>query len=372
MNTNRLILGALALGLSTQGALAQLPVSQEPENRNVILEEYTGIYCGFCPDGHRIGSEYADANPEDVFLINIHTGSYANPSGGDPDYRTSFGPALMGQTDLAGFPAGTINRHVFAGYSQISGTAQSRGSWVTTGNQILAQSSYVNIAADASIDGATREMTVDLEAYFTGSGAPSSMKINVAVVQNNIAGYQSGMSYNPSQINGDGTYNHQHMLRHLITGQWGDEITTTTMGTLVEKTYTWTVPAALNGIELVLSDLKVIVFISEGNQEIITGAEARTGVAGIENEEVSTFALSAYPNPASELVNVSLQLDEAAAVSFEVVNLLGEVVAVIGTQNLNAGTYFNEINVADLTDGVYLIKTTVNDKVQMTKIVVRK
>jgi len=28
-------------------------VSKTPENRKVILEEYTGINCGYCPDGHK-------------------------------------------------------------------------------------------------------------------------------------------------------------------------------------------------------------------------------------------------------------------------------------------------------------------------------
>ena len=32
---------------------------------------------------------------DDVFLINIHTGQYANPMGPGTDFNTSFGPLLL-------------------------------------------------------------------------------------------------------------------------------------------------------------------------------------------------------------------------------------------------------------------------------------
>ena len=50
---------------------AQTFVNTQPENKNIILEEYTGIHCGYCPDGHAIGQALHDANPNDIFLINI-------------------------------------------------------------------------------------------------------------------------------------------------------------------------------------------------------------------------------------------------------------------------------------------------------------
>jgi hypothetical protein len=56
---------------------AQTIVSTEPMNRNVVLEEFTGIHCQYCPDGHRIAQGIADANPGRVTLINVHQGSFA-------------------------------------------------------------------------------------------------------------------------------------------------------------------------------------------------------------------------------------------------------------------------------------------------------
>jgi hypothetical protein len=44
--------------------LAQTIVSTSPENKKIILEEYTGIHCTYCPDGHEIAQSLKDANPD--------------------------------------------------------------------------------------------------------------------------------------------------------------------------------------------------------------------------------------------------------------------------------------------------------------------
>lgn len=323
----KLLLSTVAAAASLS-AMAQLPVSTTPQNRNVVLEEFTGIHCTYCPDGHKIANQIKAANPNDVFLINVHTGGYATPSTGEPDFRTSFGSALAGQTNLAGYPAGTVNRHEFPGMQQNgSGTAMSRGSWSSASNTIMGQASYVNIALDADINIQTRVMTVDLEAYFTGSGAPNSMNINVAVTQDNIEGPQTGGStYNPSQILPNGNYNHTHALRHLITGQWGDVITTTSSGTLVQKQYTWTIPNSIAGIPVELSDLHVIGFIVEGQQEIITGDDAAitftappgTNVVDLASGTNMTLPSSYCMNTVTPEIDVTNNSTTTACDTFEV------------------------------------------------------
>lgn len=66
--------------LFTIGFFAQTFVSTTPENKNVVLEEFTGIHCGYCPNGHVVAQGISDNNPGDVVLVNIHVGSYAAPN----------------------------------------------------------------------------------------------------------------------------------------------------------------------------------------------------------------------------------------------------------------------------------------------------
>ena len=242
---------------------AQTIVGTDPETKNVVLEEFTGIHCVYCPDGHAIAQGIQDQHPNDVVLINIHTGSFASPSSGEPDYRTPWGDAIAAQSGLTGYPAGTVNRHLFPGMSQGSGTAMSRGNWTSASNQTLAQESYLNVGCEATVT-AAGQLTVYVEVYYTGDSPESTNLLNVAILQDNIFGPQTG--------GGAGNnYQHMHMLRHMITGQWGVEITETTEGSLYSNTFTYDIPADYNDVPVVLEDLDIVAFVSETHQEIVSG-----------------------------------------------------------------------------------------------------
>lgn len=263
MKKNLLIL--LFLTAFFANIFAQTIVGTDPENKNVVLEEFTGIHCVYCPQGHAIAQAIYDAHPNDVVLINIHTGSFANPSPGEPDFRTPWGDAIAAQSGLTGYPAGTVNRHLFPGMSQGSGTAMSRGNWTTTANQTLAQESYLNVGCEATVT-AAGQLTVNVEVYYTGDSPETTNLLNVAILQNNILGPQTGGT--PPN-----NYNHMHMLRHLITGQWGVEITETTEGSLYSNTFSYDIPADYNGVPVVLEDLDIVAFVSETHQEIVSGVK---------------------------------------------------------------------------------------------------
>ncbi|MGV8112978.1 MAG: Omp28-related outer membrane protein [Lentimicrobium sp.] len=241
---------------------AQMLVSTDPMPRNAILEEFTGIHCTYCPDGHAIAQSILDNNPGRAFVIALHQGSFASPSAGEPDYRTAFGDAIAGQTGLTGYPSGTVNRHVFSG----SNTALNRGAWAGACDQIMQEISPVNIGISSEYEASTRLLTVNIELYYTSNSASPSNFINIALIQDSIYGPQTG--------GGAGSnYRHMHMLRHLITGQWGDEVTTTSAGTLINRTYTYNVPDAYNNIPAIVGNMKVVAFVTEAHQEVITGDE---------------------------------------------------------------------------------------------------
>jgi hypothetical protein len=393
------LLSSVTALLSASALMAQLPVSQSAENKNVVLEEFTGIYCTFCPDGHKRAQDIKTANPDDVVLVNIHVGGYANPNAGDPDFRTSFGSAIVGQTDLQGYPAGTVNRHLFSGSSQQggSGTAQGRGTWATTAPTILGESSYANVALQASVDVQTREITVDVEVYYTGNGAVAN-NLNVALLQSHVEGPQTGMSANPAQILPNGNYEHNHMLRHLLTGQWGDTITTTTQGTLIQRQYVYAIPADLNGIDYELGNLEIVAFLAEGQQEVITGAEGPISyvlpsgstlvdlasttnmqtpstycdgavtpeitVTNADTAMVSSYEVSYSLNggtPVMQTVSTALAGGASATETFPSITLPAGENKIIYTVNLVGGSSYVELvtgNNASASDVVYVMSTS--------------
>lgn len=264
----KIILSLVGLFLTIASMAQPTFVSTQPSNKNVVLEEYTGINCGYCPDGHKRANQFAAANPGRVVLINIHQGSFA---GNNPDYKTEWGNALAGQTGLTGYPSGTINRRIFSGTT----TALNRGDWASKGAIVLAEPSFVNVAARAQVDADTRLLTVTVEVYYTADAETSTNKLNVAILQNEVVGPQTGMAANPDYVVGT-QYRHMHMLRHLLTGQWGDLLShegtgVIPAGTFFTKTYTYTLPDAIRNVPLEFENLEVAAFVTKDNQLVYTG-----------------------------------------------------------------------------------------------------
>jgi hypothetical protein len=260
---------------------AQTFVPTTPQNKKVILEEFTGVNCVFCPQGHVIANNIKNADPNNVFLVNIHVGGFATPSAGQPDFRTAFGTAIAGQSGLTGYPAGTVNRSVFAGLQQgaVGTTAMSRNNWSSASTTTKGQSSYVNVALQSSINVLTNVLTVTVETYYTGTSPVATNKLNVALLQNNTLGPQTGG-------NMGNNYNHQHRLVHMLTGQWGTDITSTTTGSFNTQTFTYTIPAAYIGIATELADMELVAFVAENQQKIISGNGSKPTFTGLLSNDV--------------------------------------------------------------------------------------
>ncbi len=251
---------------------AQLPVSTTPENKKAVLEEFTGVNCTWCPAGHVIANNIKAADPNNVILINIHSGSFANVSPGNPDFKTPEGNAIdaMPGMGITGYPAGCMNREVLSG----SAMAGSRTLWTGWANTIKSQSADCNVALQGTLDVQTRVLTVNVEVYYTANSPVATNSLNVFLLESLVPGPQiNGSNVNLSNYNPDGTYNHNHLLRKAITPNFGLTIPTTTMGTLFTTQLTYTIPAtygALNKTTIPqLGNLEIIAFVTESDRKII-------------------------------------------------------------------------------------------------------
>lgn len=282
------LLSLIATGAMTT-AFAQLPVSTTPQNKNVVLEEYTGIYCGYCPDGHSVANTIKANNPGRVVLINIHTGGYANVAAGEPDLKNTIGAAIAGMPNMGitGYPAGDVNRTVLTGSVMAAG----RGSWSTMANTILSQSAYCNVAVEGTIDATTRVLTYTAQVYYTANSPASTNSLTVMLLEDNVLGPQHNYGnplYNASNYNADGSYNHNHVLRAGLTaGNFGITIPTTTSGTTFTTTGTYTVPATYGAAgktnPCMLGRLELAAFVTETNALTINGSYGPVTITNIAN-----------------------------------------------------------------------------------------
>jgi hypothetical protein len=249
------------------------------QKKAAVLEDFTGVRCGYCPEGHVIAKTLETTYPGKVVVMCVHTGSYAAPQTGWANFTTTFGSAIAGQTYLTGYPAGTINRRIFNGLWQDAtnkGSAMNRGNWTNAATQVMAENAPVNIGASATYNSSSKVLTVKVDLYYTANETAAN-SINVAFLQNKILCKQSGGT--PADA-----YEQNNVLRHLLTGQWGEAVpaASTKTGTKYSKTYTYTVPADYNGATIppgggavTIANCDVAVFVARGQGEILNGIKVK-------------------------------------------------------------------------------------------------
>lgn len=255
-------------------------VSTQVQKKAVLLEEYTGVGCGNCPDGAAVASTIKEAAGNRFYVVAIHEGPYAEPWGDLPDYRTDWGAALLAQAGDIGYPQGSLNRQPYESDLMNS----NRGSWTKRVKALLEEDAPVNMHVEASVDASTREMHIKVELCYTQAMKEDFHLLNIALVQNHVLGYQNGanMGYN---------YSHEHMLRDLVTGQWGDTVQVSGQGQVQTLEYTYVVPENVRDVEVDLRNVELVTFMTRTTAEVlnVTGAKPR-----IDNlEEPLAISLSA-------------------------------------------------------------------------------
>jgi hypothetical protein len=292
------LLTLLAAG-ATGSMFAQLPVSTTAQNKKAVLEEYTGIYCGFCPDGHTIANNIYNADPSNVVLINIHTGGYANVAAGEPDLKSTMGTAIgaMAGMQIQGYPAGDINRVNFgASASQYTvspyGMAQNRSTWTSKANAVKLQSAYCNVAVEGNVDATTRVLTYTAQVYYTGNSPASTNSLTIMLLEDGVLGpqhnYGTPTLYNAANYNADGSYNHNHVLRiGLSTGNFGISVSPTTAGSTFSTTGTYTIPATYGAAgktnPCMLGKIELAAFVTESNVNTINAAYGPIHINNVAN-----------------------------------------------------------------------------------------
>jgi hypothetical protein len=138
---------------------------------------------------------------------------------------------------------------------------------------------------------------------------------------------------------------------NLYRFQWSNNSTSNRISNLAPGTYT------------------VTVFDPTGCTPRITRSVVITSMVGVQ-DPASVAALTMTPNPTADQVLISLVLDHAATVRFEVVNTLGQVL-----QSIEGGTTMaidQPLSLAPYQSGTYFIRVTVNGETAIRRVVLQK
>ena len=331
---------------------AQNLVSTDPYKRNVIIEEYTGVYCGYCPDGHRIANELAAKYQDRLFVLNIHTGGYANDA--SIDFRTEDGNIIGAKVNS--FPTGNVNR--------LANKAVGRDTWSLYVEQQVEQMAECNVAGQVVIDKDARKATVTVEVYYTANSVSETNYLNVVMLQDNIIAYQNGSYLNPDQVVGS-QYRHMHAFRDAITPTWGEDIAPTTAGTFITKTYEYDIPAKIGSFDVDIDDIEFVAFVTETKNEDksttpILNANKLHYISAVDENihptMLSVGASSAFSCSATQPMDIVINnsgVAELTSLKFEVSVDNAEPVVKTWEGNAASGQTFKVAFNIDLTEGTH-------------------
>jgi len=211
-------------------AHAQTPVNvyfyvrdQLPQQATkVVVEEGTGTWCGYCPDGHR----RLAAAEEEVGEEHIISMGYHGYTGTDDPYIITQGEALINNLGLAGYPNAAIQRWLFPG-EPVQMT--NRGTWGTYISAVLAQQPIAPMELKIlsyKYNSTTKQVTAKIQATTAVAipmSAQTKFRLSAMLTQDNINHVQT--EYTATGTIYNDPYAQRHVVRGVYPDQYGVEMT---------------------------------------------------------------------------------------------------------------------------------------------------
>ncbi|MGB4846655.1 MAG: Omp28-related outer membrane protein [Saprospiraceae bacterium] len=201
-------------------------------NRVVLLEEFTGKGCTNCPKGSREIENLLTLFPDNLVVVSIHAGFFANPQFfpiGQYDFRTMEGEFLYDYlTHPIGYPSGVINRTPVNGDTQISANA-----WSSAISAQIQTAPAVELTIDHDYNATTRELGVTVN----GIGKEvvnGDLRLSIMITESGIIDAQDDLEAGGIVQN----YVHNHVLRDMLTPASGATISSgLTIGQTFSEVY---------------------------------------------------------------------------------------------------------------------------------------
>jgi hypothetical protein len=249
--------------------------TETPQNRNVLVEEFTGASCTNCPAGHEVVKALIEANPDRIVALAYHT----NNAGGifEPidkkgikslyDFRdadaTSIGQVIY--EGLQVIPIAGIDR-IKVGTSMLV----SRPQWANEANKRLVIKPSVNMYMTSLYKEDEKKVNVKVKVVYNNDISTKN-SISLGVVESNIIDAQEF----PDRI--EVNYQHNHIFRKSLTPYNGypvlDSIATKKAGRVYEFNYVFTPDEKWN-----LDNCYLVAYINNsesGNKEVLQAIEVK-------------------------------------------------------------------------------------------------
>lgn len=315
-------------------------------NKVVLYEGRTETWCPHCPAANVVTNSLA-LNPQ-FAVAKFHTSDGLANTASTGYYNTYYNPDFT--------PAAVLDMGEYGDYPANYSTGLWQDEMTARANGVAPAS----VSLTSSMNWTSRVLTVTVTANFTYSFT-GTFKLNAFLLEDAVPGPQQSAPAN---------YLHNKVVRAVlggVSGTGGIIPNTPVVNTNYSTTYTYTVPAGYK-----LADLNLIGVLehyqSNSSRYCVNAAKAGVGAVGIEELQRADALLNVFPNPFTDVLNVSLEGTGGSA-EMELVAADGRVVmhqqVLLGDvqgrnlqmpANLPAGTYVVTLRTKDLIARKAVIK----------------
>jgi len=334
--------------------------------RNVVYEEGTGTWCGWCVRGLVGLNTMANSVTDGSWIgIGVHNS--------DPMAVTDYDNAIGNY--ISGYPSGIINRlptPVDPGLTTLQAAYIEQLSNPSIGKIEILNKTY---------NSATRAWSLDVSTTFGMDIPAADFNTALIIVENHVTGTTSG--YNQANYYSGGAQGdmidydgrnyanlpnpvpaadmvYNHVGRELVDGFSGSANSIPTSVTYnVPNTFSYSGTLGSNIVDWRTSFVALIIDNATG--QIVNATELLLGNVGINNSTEAKYNI--YPNPTNGIVNI--EGTEGAQVI--IYNMIGEVIFSI--ENAEPNTSFD---LSKYAIGNYFVKIINNEGVSTQKIILTR
>lgn len=328
--------------------------------KKVLLEEATGAWSQFAPDGSVYAANIANNYPNAI-VVSLHNSDGMDFAEGNE----------VNSEYISGYPGGMVDRYNPEGGTEVE---VSRGNWEARVTQRLQQVSPVAVSIKSQTwDSVSRVYTATIEADFKGP-VTGDIRMNLFVVEDSVIG--TGSDYNQvnyyNTVTGHPYYGagnpivgfaHRHVVRAMLGGAWGTPgIMPASIPSDTKYTYTYTdtLPVEQNENRIKLVAIVQQYDADKGKREIINSevaaldltAETATGINEPSNAVIATRV---YPNPFNSQLNIEFNLQQNINVEINVTDITGRVLAQPASGYYNSGAHTVSWTAEGIANGMYFV-----------------
>jgi hypothetical protein len=332
--------------------------------KRVLVEEFTGAWCGWCPDGAVQIEKLARTHPLAI-PVAIHAGgtdAMITPEGSEIArvYNPSYPTAMIDRVHFDGEPSVPIHR--------------TRDAWISrTGEQFTAYSPLA-VAVSGAYEPASSSGFVDVNVTFSDFAPPADYRLHCWLVFDAMTGvgrgwdqanYYSGNQTYPdhpffSLPNPVPDYEHRHVLYRVLSGYWGMEQVIPSSPHAGE---TYSRRFALGPLaSRYHAGMRIVAFVTRHSEDVLDRPVLNASIAELRVNSVDAavptglLLADVHPQPATGMVHALLTLPRTTAVRVAVYDVMGRERLIVRDSRLGPGSHALSFSTTGLDNGLYLLR----------------